>query len=687
MKKIFPIFLIAAISLSYAFIYKSDNPASNSIVLKFVTRNGYGNNLYIDNVTAGQQFSRDIKITSFINLPSDTIYSVGPVGMTIDTIKAVITNVGKNSIPSAKFILEIPELFYKDTVTLPNIAPKSFNTVSFDSVVFPLNNTYNAKLYLADTIDGNPYNDTLKQSFGFYRGQYRNVLFEEFTSMTSPSAAANNPSLNNFVNSKFDSVTAINYHLGFPAPGNDSIYLVDTTQNNERRDYYNIVSVPTLIFNGSYISGLPFSTSNIQTSFDTLKKIGSPLVISVVDTRLPGDTISSNISIQIISPVRAGNYFLRVNAIERKKTYSTAPGSNGETVFYDIFRDAIPGTQGIPISTAIGVYNYNFKYVRDVSWADSMLYTVAYVQNDDNFEVLNSAKSRSGVYDRLKNFQISETGKNYDRKIISKNKNEEIFSRGSRSFSFLSAHDTSSSNFYLEQFESPGLPQNWTLAHLSELITFENVYNSGINGPSYPGNGCLRMNFYANPDTTQRDTLYSDMVIGVTSADTLKFDYAYAGYLYNEGDSLAVYISTDGGLTFPRNIFYKGGLGLATTSSTTISFVPTIASQWRTFAIPLAGILPDNFTPQIAKEYKLYQNYPNPFNPVTKIAFTLPVQSNAQLVIYDMTGREVAKLLDEQVSAGSHEINFNGDFLSSGIYFYKLITPGFTQSKKMVLIK
>lgn len=57
MKKIFPIFLLAAISLSYAFIYKSDNPASNSIVLKFVTRNGYGNNLYIDNVTAGSSLA------------------------------------------------------------------------------------------------------------------------------------------------------------------------------------------------------------------------------------------------------------------------------------------------------------------------------------------------------------------------------------------------------------------------------------------------------------------------------------------------------------------------------------------------------------------------------------------------------------------------------------------------------
>lgn len=691
-KKLFFI-LLFSISLSYAFIYKSDNSSKNSIVLQFITHNGYGNNLYIDNLTIGQQYNSDIKITSFINLPSDTIYSsdslnaVSPKTFTLDNILALVTNVGKQSIASAKFVLEIPEIRYRDIDTVPALAPKTLYTLTFNPASFPANQTYHAKLYLADTIDNNPLNDTLTQSFGYYKGLYKNVLFEGFTSATSIPAAVNNPSLNNFVNSKFDSIVAINYHLGFPAPGNDSLYLADTIQNKEKADYYNIVSVPNLIFNGRNFSGFPYSTENLNLSFDTLKKIGSPITMSVTDTRLSGDTISSDITVNIISPVKAGNYFLRVNAIERKVTYNTAPGSNGESVFYDVFRKAIPSTQGTPVPTSPGIYNYNFKYVRNSSWVDSMVYTAAFIQNDNTFEVLNSAKSRSGTYEKLRNFKIQQSDRDFISERSKKDQGYKINSNFSRKIHAGNILDTNSTDFYLEQFEAEGLPPNWTLSHLSELITFENVYNSGINGPNYPGNGCLKMNFYSNTDIGQMDTLYSPIITGVTSLDTLRFDYAYAGYLFNEGDSLYINISTDGGLTFPKNIFYKGGIGMATSSTTTISFVPALASEWKTYSIPLQGIVPDNFISTPIKDFKLNQNYPNPFNPTTVISFSLPVESKTLLIVYDVSGREVMKLVDETLSAGIHEANFSGAFLSSGIYFYKLITPGFTQSKKMVLIK
>lgn len=687
MKKKILLILILTVSLSYAFIYKSENSQTNGIVLKFVTHNGYGNNLYIDNVTVGTQYNADIKITSFINLPFDTVYSVGNTNLYIDTVKALVTNVGKTTINSARFILDIPELGYRDTMRTPSLAPKSLTTLTFDSVLFIPNRTYNAKLYLADSIDNNPYNDTLQQSFGYYQGNYKNVLFESFTSATSPASAANNPALNNFVNSKFDSLVSISYHLGFPGPAIDSLYLGDTVDNNMRRDYYNIASVPNLIFNGSFFSGLPFTTETLKSSFDTLKKIGSPLTISVTDTRLTGDSIRTNVSININAPMKAGDYYLRLNVLERKVSYASPPGTNGESVFYDVLRNLfttqIPSTQG--------VYNYNFTYVRNSAWVDSMVYSAAFVQDDNTFDVVNSAKSRSGVFERLKNFSIQNsssdaiTGKFAIKPSI--NSSNSFYKKSNSKTAGKSIADTNSTDFYLEQFETPGLPQGWSLAHLSELFTFENVYNTGINGISYPGNGCMRMNFYSNTDIGQMDTLYSPLITNLTSLDTLRFDYAYAGYLSNEGDSLYIYVSTDGGLTFPTNIFSKGGIGLATSSSSTISFVPTAPNQWRTFVQPLSQIIHDRFSEQVPSNYTLNQNYPNPFNPSTKISFTLPVQSKTLLIIYDMSGRELQRLLDENLTAGFHEINFSGANLASGVYFYKLITPDFVQSKKMVLIK
>ena len=81
------------------------------------------------------------------------------------------------------------------------------------------------------------------------------------------------------------------------------------------------------------------------------------------------------------------------------------------------------------------------------------------------------------------------------------------------------------------------------------------------------------------------------------------------------------------------------------------------------------------------------ENYPNPFNPTTVITYQLPVNSHVTLKIYDVLGRKVETLVDEYQSAGSHSVQFNAQNLASGIYFYRLTAPGFTQIKKMLLQK
>ncbi len=85
--------------------------------------------------------------------------------------------------------------------------------------------------------------------------------------------------------------------------------------------------------------------------------------------------------------------------------------------------------------------------------------------------------------------------------------------------------------------------------------------------------------------------------------------------------------------------------------------------------------------------YSLSQNYPNPFNPVTNIKFTIPKDGNASLKIYDMLGSEIATYLDGFVKAGTYNAEIDGSNWSSGVYFYKLTTPEFTDTKKMMLVK
>ncbi|MGH2575597.1 MAG: T9SS type A sorting domain-containing protein [Ignavibacteria bacterium] len=90
----------------------------------------------------------------------------------------------------------------------------------------------------------------------------------------------------------------------------------------------------------------------------------------------------------------------------------------------------------------------------------------------------------------------------------------------------------------------------------------------------------------------------------------------------------------------------------------------------------------------VPNSYALNQNYPNPFNPSTKISFQLPKADNVKLVVFDILGREVKTLVnDEFKQAGSHTVDFNASGLSSGVYFYKIETKEFTDTKRMMLIK
>lgn len=91
--------------------------------------------------------------------------------------------------------------------------------------------------------------------------------------------------------------------------------------------------------------------------------------------------------------------------------------------------------------------------------------------------------------------------------------------------------------------------------------------------------------------------------------------------------------------------------------------------------------------PGIVEAYALEQNYPNPFNPSTIIRFSIPEQTNVTLKIFNSVGQEVASLFNGEVSAGNHEVNFNASALSSGVYFYRIQSPSFTDTKKMILVK
>ena len=90
---------------------------------------------------------------------------------------------------------------------------------------------------------------------------------------------------------------------------------------------------------------------------------------------------------------------------------------------------------------------------------------------------------------------------------------------------------------------------------------------------------------------------------------------------------------------------------------------------------------------ELPKDFILYQNYPNPFNPVTSIEYRVASTEYVTLKVYDILGREIVTLVNEEKPAGTYEVKWNAEGLSSGIYFYKLQAADFVQTKKMILLK
>ena len=126
------------------------------------------------------------------------------------------------------------------------------------------------------------------------------------------------------------------------------------------------------------------------------------------------------------------------------------------------------------------------------------------------------------------------------------------------------------------------------------------------------------------------------------------------------------------------NIFvYKSGASISSTNH--------VQQALRTSLTGTTGITNNNSaTP---KNYTLTQNYPNPFNPTTNFSFSIPNNENVSLKIYDILGNVVDTYVDGYLNAGTYSVVFDGNNLSSGIYFYTLNTGSFSETKRMVLTK
>jgi len=174
------------------------------------------------------------------------------------------------------------------------------------------------------------------------------------------------------------------------------------------------------------------------------------------------------------------------------------------------------------------------------------------------------------------------------------------------------------------------------------------------------------------------------------STNAIFSDPGNAGQLY-VGNDFGVYRSLNGGDNWVRlgmNIPYVPVLSFSYFSNGSLRYLRAGTHGRGAYELDISGSVGiQNNNEEISSNYYLSQNYPNPFNPVTKINYNLPKSGFVSFKVYNVLGKEVATLVNESKSAGKYSVSFDASNLTSGAYFYKLDINGFSDIKKMLVLK
>ncbi len=219
--------------------------------------------------------------------------------------------------------------------------------------------------------------------------QFRRIaLLEEATNASCGPCAANNPTLQEFVEHSFGGVITVRYHAWWP--GSDPMYSHNATENRARIQYYGINGVPGYTMDGVF-KGVPSSSDAMRSEMEADIAEGSPLWIEV--NRTPSqDSVIFSVKIIAGAEVIGANLRLRNAIIERRKVYATPPGSNGERIFNDVFRKMLPNTDGEALTSFAedDTLTYEYAYPIDSEWNADDLAVVSWVQDDGDKKVIQA---------------------------------------------------------------------------------------------------------------------------------------------------------------------------------------------------------------------------------------------------------------------------------------------------------
>lgn len=217
----------------------------------------------------------------------------------------------------------------------------------------------------------------------------RNILLERFTSSTCGPCAIANPSLDAFLTaSDPNKLSSISYHMNWPAPGDDPMYLANPVDNTTRRTQYGVNSIPYWFMDGTYINGT--SQSVLQSAYNSRTDVLSPITIVVTET-VNGNNITVKADIYCEFGIPNPSAVVHFSVGEKLITYASPPGTNQERIFKNVFRKLFPST-GTPVTLLPGKkISIEYNYTLDPSWQPDQIENIVFVQGFAN-EIYNTGK-------------------------------------------------------------------------------------------------------------------------------------------------------------------------------------------------------------------------------------------------------------------------------------------------------
>ena len=225
-------------------------------------------------------------------------------------------------------------------------------------------------------------------------GAKRYTLFEHFTQASCGPCAAQNPIFAAFYGEHLADARHIAFHTSWP--GVDPMYSFNPAPVDAMVGYYGVSGVPDMYANGTGIG------SPVSANADMLNVSNSPIRIKVTDEDNAG-THNVTVEIQTVTEVPAGTYFMRVGVVEKLIHYNTAPGSNGEKDFPNVYRDWLANEIAYEPAVVGESVTFTYEYTIDAAWDASQIYTMAYIVNSASKEVLNAGTSYDSSLELLNN--------------------------------------------------------------------------------------------------------------------------------------------------------------------------------------------------------------------------------------------------------------------------------------------